>query len=370
MFSGQNISSLVYSNFIRYERLKDLTLTQFANSNADKVNIYIDISSLFKTIFQYDDIIQDRTLICSMILNLAAHYRAYYKSRHGVHAYIYLVYARSKLVLTQQEYYIPQWSSLPEFGKDSSRVNNIKVNMELLKLIAPYFPDVYFIDSPASSAVEIKNLITKNTGYPNIIISKDTMCWQIPALYLSTCIFRPRRTKSEDTSYVVNHSNLISMYISSYNRGTIAQESIIPSELFALYLALSSYKDRGLYAYYSYKDAIKKIHQLINTQRIYPGLNSDVSMVKVLTELNIENSSMITKKCGDIDDGYNRHMFNLVDRYHLIELSRLTQIYQMQFPQSHDESWKFSKEDPDSVRELNDKYFVKNPIDIIRLMDV
>ena len=38
-----SLDALLYCNFIKYDKLKELTLTQFANSNSNELNIYIDM---------------------------------------------------------------------------------------------------------------------------------------------------------------------------------------------------------------------------------------------------------------------------------------------------------------------------------------
>ena len=50
----------------------------------------------------------------------------------------------------------------------------------------------------------------------------------------------------------------------------------------------------------------------------------------------------------------------------MVDLNRLTMIYSNS-PEANDKSWDYHKIDPDSIKEINDKYFINNPIDIIKL---
>jgi hypothetical protein len=52
----------------------------------------------------------------------------------------------------------------------------------------------------------------------------------------------------------------------------------------------------------------------------------------------------------------------------MVDLNRLTMIYSNS-PEANDKSWDYHKIDPDSIKEINDKYFINTPIDIIKLYD-
>ena len=72
---------LLYSNYIKYDKLKELTSFQFANSNENTLNIYIDMYTILRPLYKRN-LIQNSSIFASMILNLAAHMRAYYWTRH------------------------------------------------------------------------------------------------------------------------------------------------------------------------------------------------------------------------------------------------------------------------------------------------
>ena len=97
--SSFSLESIIYSNYIRYDRLKQLVLHEFQNTpyaNCNKVNIFIDVYSIVKRLRDISDleITKDQKyLLASGIVNMAAHYRAYFQSRHNTSSNIFVIYS-------------------------------------------------------------------------------------------------------------------------------------------------------------------------------------------------------------------------------------------------------------------------------------
>lgn len=353
------IEVVLYSNYIRYDKLKDLTLSQFTNSNANEINIYIDMHTMIKSLYNRS-LIGNTSIFASMILNLASHMRAYYWSRHQVATNIYIVMTSNSVSLTQEACMVPEWNTVDKLLPNPNRDQVLSWNIQLLKLLVPYFPRLYFINGTVESAVMIQNLIRQNNnGCPNIILSKDMMTWQIPAIDSNSCVFRPRKSKDEDTSFCINQHNVFEQWRHTINHSNIQPDVILPPEMLSLYIAITSFKGRGLNVYFSPKEAITKLWNLIQERKISFGYNSSDAIMKVLRSLESKKDYM---------KGFESYTNNLYYRYNLVDLFRLSNIYS-NMPEANDRSWIFSKVDPISVKEINDKYFIKNPIDIVRLMD-
>ena len=344
------IEVILYSEYIRYDRLKELTLTQFMNSKEDKLNIYIDMYTILRPLYKRN-LIENSSIFASTILNLAAHMRSYYLTRHRVTTNIYIVMTNNSNGSIQECGMFPEWSICDHFIPNPKRDDIIKWNIQLLKLLTPYFPNLYFIEGTVEPSVMIYNLIrNNNNGYPNVILTKDLMSWQIPALDFNSCIFRPRKYKDNDTSFLVNKNNVFNEWKEYVNNSTSHSSIILPSEMLSLYIALTSFRKRGLKAYFSPKVATAYIYKLIQDRKIKLGYNSSDAIKNVLISLDKNNSNI------------------LYYRYNAVDLLRLTNIYST-LPESQNRSWDYHKIDPESIKEINDKYFVKNPIDIIKLMD-
>ena len=105
---------LLYSNYIKYDKLKELTNFQFANSNENTLNIYIDMYTILRPLYKRN-LIQNSSIFASMILNLAAHMRAYYWTRHRVATNIYIVMSSNSIVLTKECCMVPEWNITDSF---------------------------------------------------------------------------------------------------------------------------------------------------------------------------------------------------------------------------------------------------------------
>lgn len=353
------IESIIYSNFIRYDKLKELTLTQFSNSNANQLNIYIDMATIIKSIYERN-LIHDGSLFASMILNLAAHMRSYYWTRHNVATNIYIIMTSNSTTVSPEPAMVPEWGAKLKFTTDPKRSEILKWNIQLLKLLAPYFPRLHFISGSVEPSIMINNLIIKNNNnYPNVILSKDLMSWQIPAMNLNSCVFRPRKSKDEDTSFCVNQQNVFDMWRHIVNHSKTQPTVVLPPEMLSLYIALTSFKNRGLNSYYSSKTAPSLIWKLVEDRKIALGYNSPEAISKVLRSLEIKKDHL---------KEFEAYTNNLLYRYNFVDLYRLTMIYS-RCPEANDMSWDYHKIDPESIKEINDKYFINNPIDIIKLYD-
>ena len=76
-----NINKTIYRECIRYERLFHLTKIAFYGSNDSEMNIFINIQPIMKSLLRPDYLEFSSTVdLCSGILNIAAHYRGFFRS--------------------------------------------------------------------------------------------------------------------------------------------------------------------------------------------------------------------------------------------------------------------------------------------------
>lgn len=357
-----DINAILYSNFIRYENLRDLTINQFANSDANEVNIYLDMYSLIRPLYKRT-ILGDKTIFVSFILNLAAHMRNYYTTRHNVKTNIFIIFTSNTTILTKEVTMAPEWNITDrnKFFDSEMRNEILSINVNILKSIVPYFKDLYFINRTVEPSVIIQSLIdNKQNTCPDIIITSDKMSWQIPALNPDICIFKPLKKSGLDVSYCVNNNNVLYLWRTMVNKSNSEIESLLPSSMLSLYIAFTSFKARGMKSYFTPKVASDKIWNLCNSKKIQFGYNSPDAINKVLRA-----ESKRKKELHEFEAFTN----NLAYRYNLVDLRRLTNIYNT-MPESLDTSWYYSKNDDFMIKEINDKYFIKNPINIISLMNI
>ena len=167
-----NLESLLLSYYIKYDKLLELNNEAFANVQSDRIDIYIDIYDMLKPIYTRDVYANKSFVIVSSIINLAAHLRAYYWTRHRMTSRIFLVYGDCSSISHKQ--------FLPMFGDDEFRgtlnyAKNeefIKSQLELVKILAAYIYDVYYIPRKCNFSIFTYDNILRNPNIPAVIISK------------------------------------------------------------------------------------------------------------------------------------------------------------------------------------------------------
>ena len=172
-----------------YLMLKWSTLNQIlANlnlTNSSKVNLFINFESIlrnickfkkFNTVFTY--FTQSTVLdFESSVLNLVAHYRAYFK-KLGIDCKIYLYY--TDLEKDQQtmksefkyyrNYYYNKYKNNPEF---KNIYNLLKIAIPDLELILNFVNGAYLIKVDNCDGSIVPKLLSENSDRINILISED-----------------------------------------------------------------------------------------------------------------------------------------------------------------------------------------------------
>lgn len=92
-----HLDSLIYSHYIKYDHLINVILNEFRNTpeaNCTHINLFIDVYSIIKTFYRRSDFIinkEQKYALASGIINMAAHYREYFRSRHNTKTDIFII---------------------------------------------------------------------------------------------------------------------------------------------------------------------------------------------------------------------------------------------------------------------------------------
>lgn len=200
---------LIYRSFVKYDILQRLVYETFGNSSiasTTELNIYVDLYSICKPIFSESNrtIIEDYTELTTELINLCAHYRSFFK-KLSVRTKFYLVWSKNICDINRK--LVPGYNEV-FFNKSKIKIFDdfINNNLDLLEIIVPYLPDIFFIRSIKNyeSSVIISSLIdTVSGGIPNLIISNDTYPLQLTAIHPNTCLLVPIKYLQEDDSFMV-----------------------------------------------------------------------------------------------------------------------------------------------------------------------
>lgn len=209
------IDKSIYWNFITYASLDKIISTEFKDSKADKINVYIDLYQIMVSICKFT-VIKNAYSISSAIINYCANIRRYFK-KIGVYANIVLVFTdNSSDNITQ---FIPEFGSFYkrriEANKRVRRI--ILTNIELLKKLVPYLPNIYIRIGTVDTSVIIHDIIRrKMIGIaPSVVFSSSVYMMQLPLISKSVKVIHKHISSknNEDQTYCFNKNNCFQAFI-------------------------------------------------------------------------------------------------------------------------------------------------------------
>lgn len=366
---GITVEQAIAKFLTKYEILDYIIPYGFAGSNSKKLNIYIDLYGIYRTILSrnYRIIITDYTSIATGIINICAHYRSYFRYL-GVHTKFFLI----------SSYNVPLDSlhtvvNIPEKNNSTDPYNKtmleklemtnqreiLGLNRELLELICPYLPDIFYLKTKAFESSVLMNHIMnlENPDIPSLIISTDAMPMQLCGIRNNVSMIWPRKYgyRAEDNSLIIcskTHSEHKKSFWNVFAQKTAKTSlfdylcNVEPSN-FALVQAINGMAERNL-------KSLIHINQLIKILSEVPGYDS----CKITPDILFD---MVSSKY--FDDMIVRGLIEI--RYKLMDVD-----YQYLFYRESIESKHIHYENLDdqaAVQAINDKYFKNNPIDLYRL---
>ena len=355
MNGSVTVESVLYRYFVRYDRLSELIYWGFKGSSDNTINIYIDLYGIYHTLFSrsYKTIISDYVSFTSLVINMCAHYRSFFKSI-GVYAKIFLI----------SSYNIPSDSLLlvPEYNKIMiNKLQNtivrdmVDLNTGLLELLCPYLPDIFFIKTNFESAVVMNRIMDlENQDTESLIISTDIYPIQLVAHRSKVSLLVPIKTYKGDESLLCpnnTHSEakfsfwggVIRKYLNSASFDKVGD--ISPSNLMLL-ASLNRFPDRCFNVMYNITKATRIISKII-------GFDS----IKLIPQSILE--------ILDAKEFKNINMDLLLNRYRALDITYQKLLYDQSVESKtlHYENL----EDNNSINLINSKYFANNPIDVFKL---
>lgn len=342
-----DIESLLYGYYIKYDKLSELIRT--VNCNVGCVDIYIDLYDILKNVYNTNIHTSKQLTIVSSIINMAAHYRGFFRYRLGINTRIFLVYGED--ITNNHTQYIREYK---EISRNLENLNYnkidsvIKSQLEMVKLLCGYIPDVYYIHRATNSAMFIYDNILSNNSV-SFIISKSRYMYQIPAMIPNnTYILRPKKKSGEDISYLINHGNSLLYQFDKSNNDKLKEFN---PTLMSCLLALNGFGSYNLHTKCNITIACSLIHQAILEGKITNGMNPDPAYVYSKLDFSVTRYISIT---------------DFKFRFMAIDLSNQYLLYSNMI-ESKDITWNINLYDPETVRHIANKYFIDNPLDLNNL---
>lgn len=363
----------VWSCFISYDRLYGLVKHLIYNINQCRwVDLYIDMNSILSQIFIKKYKIFDYNGITSSIINLAIHYKEFFRERFRINARVFIIYSNNfpsspRKILSEYNY--RNYLSYINNGELVSLINH---NCELLDLLCKYLDGIYFIkDEDQETAVIIKEIISNQNEYkhnainqnindfslyPNIIITKDLYDYQLVAIDSYTFILRPRKVDGEDKSWCVSKTNLlkaIKKELGSNINNIPENYNIINTGLLSVFFSLAGLKSRNIKSIHTYNKTVEILISAINNNIILNQYNSDI-------EYCINSLSQLSTKISE-------NKTNIINRFNAIDIVKNHGLYKNTSNAINIKSSIIDLVSPMSIREINEQFFSMNPIDINKL---
>ena len=197
MNAPQHIDGIVFSNAVRYERLRELINYAFVGSTANNINVYFDMYPIVRSIYAdtYQVQVDDYIGLAPAIINVCGHYRAFFRHTYNVESTFYIVCGKNSPALNAR--LVPGYNNVMNKRLDgpikSVMDDMTKTNFDILNLLCPYLPDIHFIQTDYETAVVIGYLIQnqQDKSIPNLVISKDIYPLQLVPQYPNTYFVRP-----------------------------------------------------------------------------------------------------------------------------------------------------------------------------------
>ena len=348
---------VLISHFVKYERLEELIKEEFYDSGYEEINLFIDAYSMINSIYGFEPSqFIDRYSIASCIINACAHYRKFFWTRYRVTCKIWIVYSRMEESTREARAFYPNYETIFDTNSNPSMDKIIEDNMEVLRILCPYIPDVSFIYSGYEPGLVFGRIATSEYTYgkngeiiPNIIISKDVWNMQVVAELSNVYMIRPIKKNGEDLSILMNNQNVLAYYTAI--RQTKVNPYNISSNYLSFIISATRFPERGMKSLHNISSIIKYLDNAISnnyishTRRIYDiqGLCKDLNDFNKVSLKDFEIGLRMEAV------GFNRCMFRYmvspkIDDINIINLHN-----------------------PDSVKRINESYFSKVPLDLMSL---
>lgn len=339
-----SVEQLMYANYIKYDNLKNLTSGAFPQSNSDMVNVYIDMNSLTRSLYKFNNStiqIENYPILTHSIINLCAHIRGYYLTRHRVGTNIFIIYSKNCPDFSKQFYTTYNAKNEAMIKSNGFITNLIDSNNELLTVLCPFIKDIYFIQDTFETGVVIYDLITKqHNGFPNILLTKDVYLYQLPTLIPETVIFRPFKKNKEDLSWRVNNLDAIGAYIKYTRNDSRYDVRDIHSSLLSLLMALTNLPERNIKAVFNIQKGLDVIRNGIENKKILNGYNTDIR--PLLQDLNS------TRGINSTSLEFRFKALDIVYQHSIYMNTTNAQVNTIPLVNLHD---------PDSVKQINNEFF-------------
>lgn len=342
------IDTAIYWNFVTYSALDKIIAEEFKDNTSDKINVYIDLYQILISVCRFT-IIKNAYSISSAIINYCANIRRYFK-KIGVYAKIVLVYTSNENTNITQ--YIPDFGAYYKnrIEKNLRIKNLVDRNVELLKAIVPYLPNIFIRVGSVETALIVHDIVKRKLiGIaPSIVLSSSIYMTQLPLLSKSLRIICKHTSLKfgEDRTFCFNKSNCFQAFIYGSKRVNILGN--FNQNTLHILMALNGVPKLGVKSMgFNYETVL----EFCNT--IPYGYEHDFDMIANTYETFIQNNYRLRKR---LEKNKIPNTDLLIDRIKGMDILYQYSLYKL-LPEYSELDFLNQFEDKDSVHEINNKYY-------------
>ena len=344
------IAPILYSRFIKYEKLDQLIRKNILEYKDNELIVFIDMYTMLLPLFRSTYNFRNELDITSCVINMALHYRNYFK-RYGKYAHIFIIY--SPTMGRSNVKYIPSYNfrNINVMLNNKSIYDAVNNNTNLIGLITPYLNDIYFkLGSSEVSVIAfdiISQLASRGFQKKVVMISASHIAFQlinvVPDMIF---IYKKRNKNNDDLSVVVTPDNAIHLAVMESKNHDISNLGNLPSTWLSPFFTLCGLPQRSIKMMFRYNKAIEILSKLENAYRIitpeslFSAISEDESIKK---DPRLLEQIMFRYKCLDL-------VFQLAE-------------YRM-LPESKEKSYMRQVSDFGQLININNTYFQSNPINL------
>jgi len=363
------VSKSLNAKKIKYKVLDTLLKpTQFdqIRSNGNMVNIYIDMESLIKQLYNgeaSDGIAselntmanEDRLFISAEIIRYAAHYRHYFASRLGLPTRIFFFYSFDKFEQAlstfpdyRKHYYDTRIDdNNPTFGLVTQ---NLKMNITAATTVMQYIPDLYIYNTGKIEPTLLPSYLLAVDPDPDdmsIILTNQEIFYQDLLLKNNTYILEMK----SDSSEFFDVKKLMAKWISGTKK-TLADYTGIGPEVLPLAQVLIKNKELQF-------PSVKRMGKTTSLNKLKKLVNSG----------NLLNTEYI-----DPEEAY-KGLSSIVDhdtfvnRFKFINHRYMMSRYESTLQNIIGPAQTINLTDPEGIKMINDNYYSRNPLDLNYLFE-
>lgn len=252
------VLSAIYGYYVKYDKLTELINKEFVGSNATTLNLFIDVNNILCKIEEFA--IKNNTypsndlVIMAGLINMAAHYRQFFKTRYSCATKIWLINSLGNCIS-------PLYDKSFAYTKLNPQTHNCKIDSAIMHNTCNYIYDIHYMETSVEFTTSVSYVLSlEEKVNPSIAITKDPFAYQLCA-NKDIRVLRPSKFKGQDNSYLINNSNAVQYYGKSI-KADITDN--FTADILAVIMAMSRVPSRGVNSIHTITKALEYLRNAIH----------------------------------------------------------------------------------------------------------